>query len=228
MTGVGNDPNDRSTLAKVMTGTALFGGILKGAVVDRPRIVAAYPHAKETGKLGEWAFQLVSGNATTDVVPRTGPIKLGPKVWNNGFRRAYQVSNALTIALVGVNMVYGIPNLVDGWKQGDGFDGLLESRAGRTGLMAAFGGLVELGIFSYAFARSPSGSGRLAAMLEHGIHGKGAVMYGKILLTAPILANELGFLDFMNRGDDRSPWQTARDTYDSKVESAKDFLPGGD
>ena len=182
---------------------------------------------RAAGRTGEWAFQLVTGRATSGVVPTSGPISLGSRLAiPNGFKRAYQVSNAFTIALVGVNMVYGIPNLVDGWKQGDGPEGLLGSRAGRTGVMAALGGLVELGFFAYAFARSPSGSGRLAAMLHHPIHAKGPVMYGKMALTAPILANELGFLDFMNRGDDRTPWETALDTYRAGVERAKDLLPG--
>ncbi len=230
MTSVGGDPNDRSTLAKVATATALVGGVAKGLVFDRPRIALALPHAREQGKVAKWALELASGHATNDIVPITGgTIRLGGRVLTtNAWRGAYTASNALTLGLVGVHMLYGVPNLVDGWQKGDGPGGLLESRAGRTGVAAAVAGLVEIGLFTYAGIRSPgSGMARATAALHHPIHSNGATVLAKIGLSMPVLVNEAGFLDFLNAGDRRDAWTTARDTVTGHLETAREFLPGG-
>lgn len=137
MTGVGRDPTERGTIAGVATGVALWGGVVKGIALDRPRIALALPAAREKGMVGRWVAELVSGNASTEIVPITGgTIKVGSKVLQNAWLRSYQLSNALTLGIVGATMIYGIPNMIDGWEQADGPEGLLDSRAGRTGVMA--------------------------------------------------------------------------------------------
>lgn len=45
-------------------------------------------------------------------------------------------------------------------------------------------------------------------------------------LTAPIVANELGFFDGLNFGDDRAMGTVARDTWNDKLDSVKRWLPG--
>jgi hypothetical protein len=214
VTAVARDPNDRSTVAKVATATALLGGVVKGLAVDRPRVAFALPNARANGKLGKWALELVSGKITSDIVPATGgTLRIGSHVLtNDAWKHSFRASTALSVGLVGVSMLYGIPNLIDGYQQGDGFGGMLDSRPGRTGVAASIAGAIELGIFGYALARSPGGAGRVVSALNHPIHMSGPIVLAGIALSAPILANELGFLDFMNKGDDRDWITAARDT----------------
>jgi hypothetical protein len=218
------DPNDRGTLAAVATGTALAGGIVKGLVFDRPRIALSLPNAREQGKVGKWALELLGGQATNDIVPISGGTVTiaGRTLTKDAWKHAYRASNALTLGLVGVTMLYGIPNLVDGYQQGDGFGGIMESRAGRTGVLASIGGLVELGLFSYAAMRSGGGSsGRLVSALHHSVYSSGATVLARVALGTPVMLNEMGFMDFLNRGDDRGIVETGRDTIAGHVETGR-------
>jgi hypothetical protein len=222
-----SDPNSRSTIAQVATGIALGGGIVKGLVFDRPRIAAAFPNARAQGQLRKWGVELLTGYATHDIVPITGgTIKVGSKVLTtNAWKRAYQASNALSLAIVGVNMLYGIPNLVDGIRKAGGIEGVTESRAGRTGVLASLAGLVELGLFGYAFARSGGSAGsRLVGAMQHPIHSTGGVVLGKLALSVPIMVNEAGFLDFLNEGSDHDWLENAKATVSGHYESARDIL----
>ena len=217
------DPNDRSTFAKVATGTALVGGVIKGLAFDRPRIAFAYGNAKAQGKTALWAAELLTGHATNDIVPHAGgTIRIGRKVLTeHAWKHAYQGSNALTIGLVGVQMLYGIPNLIDGIRSGDG---LMETRAGRTGVFASIGGLFEIGVFGIAALATRGKGGGVAAVLNHGIHQHGLTTIARIGLGAPVLANELGYLDFLNKGDDRTWIDAARDTTDEHLATARSIL----
>ena len=40
------------------------------------------------------------------------------------------------------------------------------------------------------------------------------------------MANELGFFDFLDTGDDRDPITTARDTASRYLDTARELLPG--
>lgn len=218
------DPNHRSTIAAVATGTALVGGAAKGLVFDRPRIALALPNARAQGKTALWAAELLSGHATNDIVPHAGgTIKLGSKVLTeHAWKHAYQASNALTLGLVGAQMLYGIPNLIDGLNSGDG---LMETRSGRTGVFASLGGLFELGLFTFAaLATHGSGGSRLNAILNHGIHQAPLTTVARIGFGLPVMANELGFLDFLNKGDTRSWLDTAKDTIGEKVDLARSIV----
>lgn len=224
MTSVTRDQHDRSTIAKVATGTALLGGFAKGWALDRPRIAAALPNARAQGKTAMWMAQLLTGRATNDIVPSTGgTISIAGKVLTKqGWNLAYKGSNALTLGLVGVQMLHGIPNLIDGVQSGDP---LLETRAGRTGLIASISGALELGLFGFAAIATRKASGsKMAAMLAHPIHQQPGLVIARMAIGAPIAVNELGFLDFMNTGDERDPFSAARDTLGDYRERFQRFL----
>lgn len=224
MTTVARDPNDRGSIATWATGTALLGGAAKGWVFDRPRVALALPSARAQGKTALWAAELLSGRGTNDIVPHAGgTIRIGEKVLTSqAWKHAYRGSNAITLGLVGAQMLYGIPNLIDGLRSGEG---LSETRAGRTGVLASIGGLFELGLFGFAaFASRGSGGSRMGAMLNHGIHQAPLTTVARMGLGAPIMLNELGFLDFLNKDDDRSPMTSASDTIAGHTNRIQRFL----
>ena len=216
--------SDRSTLTIAATTTALGGGIIKGLLVDRPRIVMAWPFARDAGLRTKWAAELLTGQATHDVVPIAGGVmRFGAKtITTNAWRHAYQLSTGLSLALVAVGMSYGIPNIVDGLNSGEGGPkGLLESKPGRTGVAASIGGLLELGLFTTAFSRAPGSSTRMLNALHDPIHSSTAAVAAKLLVGVPVVLNEMGFLDFLNAGDERGIWETARDTVADKIDGAR-------
>ncbi len=229
MTSIGTDPTDRSTLAKVLTPTALVGGVVKGLAFDRPRIALAFPYAREQGKLGKWGLELLAARATNDIVPISGgTIRIGGKVLTSqAWRGTYKVSNALLLGLVGVGMTYGIPNLGDGLKKGGGIGGLAESRSGRTGVVASIAGAIELFIFIGLAIKAPGGTRRLTHVLQHPLHSNGLMVLGKVAMSAPIIANEAGYLDFLNKGDDRDPLAVAKETTAGHIGTVRNLLPGG-
>jgi hypothetical protein len=221
-----SDPNSRSTLATVATVGALTGGIVKGMALDRPRIALAFPHARAQGKTMKWAAELLTGNATNDIVPITGGVvRIGSRtLTTNGWKGAYTLSTGIGLGLLGLSMTYGIPNLVDGWQKAGGPEGLTENRAGRTGVLAASAGLFHLGVMGTAIARTPGGAGRLVGALHHPIHSATGIVVAGILAGGPVLANELGFLDFMNAGDERSPLEVAGDTAGGYLQKVRDVF----
>jgi hypothetical protein len=221
-----NSPNERNTVAAIATAAALGGGVVKGLALDRPMIAAAFPHAKRNGKVGKWAAELVTGQLTRDVVPiNGGTIKLGSKVLTtNAWRRAFQVSNGVGTAAIGASMVYGIPNLIDGWTRGGGAKGLWETRSGRTGLVATIGNGFDLAALGAAFIKAPKGPGRLAAALASPLLASNLVVGTRLSLGAPVIANEMGFLDSFNAGDERSMLQAVRDAGNMHVDTVKNFV----
>ena len=224
-------PPERSATTKFLTTTALVGGIAKGLLIDRTRVLAAFSHAREHGKTAKWAAELVSGRITNDVVPITGGTLrvAGRTLTTNGWQRSYQVSNAIGLALLGVGMIYGFPNLVEGWNDGGHtIGGLAETKHGRTGVLGTAGNLFALGVLGTAFATSPAGPGRIAATLGSPLMSNGKVILAGIAMGIPVALNEIGFFDFLNAGDDRDPWTTAKDTVAGHIETVRDLLPGGD
>lgn len=223
-------PPERSGTTKFLTTTALVGGIAKGMLIDRTRILAAFSHAREHGKTAKWAAELVSGRITNDVVPITGgTLKIaGRTLSTQAWQRSYQASNAIGLALLGVSMTYGFPNLIEGWQDGGGtLAGLSETKQGRTGVFGTVGNVFTLGVMATAFAKVPAGPGRVAATLASPLMSNGTIILAGIAMGIPVALNEIGFLDFLNTGDDRDPWETAKDTVSGHLETVQALLPGG-
>ena len=220
-------PPERSGVTKFLTTTALVGGIAKGMLIDRTRVLAAFPHARENGKTAKWAAELVTGKITNDIVPITGGTLrvAGRTLTTQGFQRSYQVSNAIGLALLGVGMVYGFPNLVEGWNDGGHtIGGLAETKHGRTGVLGTAGNLFALGVMGTAFAKAPSGPGRIAATLASPLMSNGKLIVAGMALGLPVALNELGFFDFLNKGDDRDIRETAQETIGGHLDTVRGLL----
>lgn len=221
-------PPDRSTFTAVATATAIVGNKAKTMLIDRPRVLAAFPRARQQERLGRWAVELIAGKPTSEIVPITGgTVKLaGRTLTKNAWAHAYRASNAAGMAVLGVSMIYGIPNLVEGVRDGGGIDGLTETRVGRTGLLATAGNVISLAVLGAAYARTPGGSGRLLRSLQHPLHASTGAVVARSAALVPVTVNELGYLDFLNRGNTSTPWQNARSTTAGYLDMARAMLPG--
>jgi hypothetical protein len=221
------DDHERSDFTKILTLTALVGGAAKGIVVDRARLISALPHARSQGKTGKWLAEMVSGKITNDVVPiEGGTLKLfGKTITNHAWQHSYQASNAIGLALLGVNTLYGIPNLIEGWNDGGGtVQGLMTTKQGRTGVFATAGNLFYIGLMSTAYTKAPEGAGRLAATLKSPMLSNGKVIIAGLAMGVPVMLNELGFLDFLNSDSDKSWSENAKDTIDHQLDTVRGFL----
>lgn len=220
---------ERSTFTIAATATALIGNKARSIVVDRPRVAAAFPLARREGRLGRWAVELLAGKPTSEIVPISGgTVRIaGRTLTTNGWGHAYRASNGLGTAVLAASMIYGVPNLVEALRAG-GPDELTETRVGRTGMLATAGNVISLAVLGAAFTRTPSGSGRLLRMLHHPMHASTPMVVLRSATMVPVAINELGYLDFLNRGNDSSIWQNAVDTTRRWTHVALDALPGRD
>lgn len=216
----------RSGFTAGLTMTAIVGGAAKGILVDRARVLTALPHARSQGKTAKWAAELVSGRITNDVVPITGGTLnvFGRTLTTRAWQHSYQASNAISLGLLGVGMLYGFPNLYEGWTDGGGVDGLVETRHGRTGVLATAGNLFQLGVMGTAFAQAPQGAGRFGAMLKSPLLSSGPMILASIAIGIPVTVNELGFLDFLNDDNDLSPIENAKATLGHHVDTVRGVL----
>ena len=173
-----------------------------------------------------WTAQFLSGRLTNDVVPITGgTVRVaGRTLTHNGFLRSYQLSNAINLALLGIGMTYGIPNLVEGWQDGGGPGGLVETRHGRTGVFGTAGTLFQLGVMSVAASTVPAGTNRIAGMLRSPLISSGPIILAGIAIGIPVTINELGFLDFLNKGNDLSVADNAKATVARHVDTIRGVL----
>lgn len=220
---------DRSTATAALTATALVGNKAKAMLVDRPRAIAAFSHARRQQKLGKWVLEVLTGKLTNDVVPITGgTIRVaGTTVTTRGWQRSYQASNGVGLALLGVSMLYGFPNLVEGWRDGGGAAGLTDTRQGRTGLLATAGNLVALGAMGIAWRRAPGGGGRIAAMLRDPIHSSTPMVLTRIAVSLPVTVNELGYLDFLDRDATAGARRVAAATTRRHLQTLRELFPEG-
>ena len=211
--------DDRAGWITAMTAIGVSGPVLKGIVVDRPMVAIALPRAIKLNRLPESKgilkkalFELASGVPTNDVVPITGGTMkvFGKTLTTNGWGIMNKGNNAANAAFLGARMIYATPNLVHALRE-DGASGLVTTKVGRTGLLATIGQVIELGVYGYAFAKSPGGTGRLGAMMAHPVLSSTPFVASKLIVSAPVALNELGFLDFLDKDDDRSVAKTASD-----------------
>ncbi|MCW2973059.1 MAG: hypothetical protein JWN72_1332 [Thermoleophilia bacterium] len=227
------DPNKRGTLAVVGLAASVIPGVFKTVAIDRPRILLARAHAQEAGHLKQWWGNMITGVPTNDVVPITGgTVKLGGRVLTTqAWQRTYQWSNAIGTGLMVSGLVMGVPNLIDGLQQ-DGIEGALNTRSGRTGTFSLIGSALDIAVMGVALAatlRNPGGTGSLLTRtMGQPVFGNPAIVAAKLLLQAPVVLNEAGFFDFMNKGETRSALEVARDTPATWITAAKEFLHIGD
>jgi hypothetical protein len=210
--GANNDPNARSDLAFGLSIASLVPAVTKRGV-DQTRILLARRHAVANDATKQWLFQMASGRPTTDVVPMTGGDFTMRKKVRSGWRLAFQASTVLGMLTLGSGLVRGVPNIIDGIARDDG-SGIMTNRSGRTGVFGLTGAGVSAAVLGVALVGTvrDGGPSGVARLLSHRVHMHGAVAAAGIAVSLPFLANEMGFLDWLNRGETRSPVEVARDT----------------
>src|SRR5690606_19603685 len=138
---------------------------------------------------GKWAMQFVTGRMTESVVPiRGGTLNIAGRTINDAWRKSFRASNMTGAALMGATLIYGVPNLIDAIKNNDGSHGILETRAGRTGVFGSIGAVVMAAVMGVACARSPgTGFARIGKMLEQPLMANGKVVFTDVAVTTPAI-----------------------------------------
>ncbi|MCW2950361.1 MAG: hypothetical protein JWN41_1374 [Thermoleophilia bacterium] len=205
----------RHPLVAALTWGALYGGIVQGVAIDRPRVAFAFSHAHAQGgkATAKWASELVTGWVTNDIVPiEGGTVRLGSRLRiTDAWHRAYQASRGLAVAGLAVKLIYGIPNLVEALHEG-GPEALVNTREGRTGAISVPGTLFDAGVLAIALIASKGKPNPIRAAFTSPIFASNRVVLTAAALTAPVLLNEWGFLDFLNKGSRSDAVTNAHDT----------------
>lgn len=205
------------------------------------RIIAATPHARRNHNMGQWFIQLMMQKSTNDVVPNIGGrLNLGFHVFENTWQRAFQLSQGLKLLAIPVTVLVAGPNLYDAWVNHGGPKGLYNSRSGRTGVSTGIATAAQ-GYFLTKAAKmvidnhsvnwaaksgaigKVQGTGEFVAhMVDQKFLGSWQVVGWAVAAYSVVIANEIGALDFLNKGDDRSVEQIGKDA----VDHAKNTVTG--
>ncbi|MCZ4495809.1 MAG: hypothetical protein JWM25_392 [Thermoleophilia bacterium] len=216
-TAQGDQQHERSGWA---VGGLIAAGVappLKNVLLDRTRILAARSHAfalPDAGKhwyeqpKGKWAVELLLGAPTNDIVPITGgtvqlPKILGGRTIHDAWARSYSISNAAKLGLVAATGLAVGTNVADGLSTHGGGE-LLENKSGRTGILAAVAGALDVGIIAVALRRAGPGSGRLMRSLQEPLHSSTPMAVATAAISVPIIANELGAFSFLDTPSTRT------------------------
>lgn len=209
---------ERGAISRAAIQFSFFAGLGKMGL-DMARVAAKFPEARATGNLPTAVRQFITAAPTTSLIdpsaPRLASAALGGKTFTAFDRSAYRLSSGIGAALAGVQLASSVPNLIEGWQK-DGPAGLVNSQSGRTGVLQAAGGGFALGLLSKAFVetRAAGTTGFLPTLLE--ATAKPSLsrpwVAGIGFLTAGlVIANELGFFDFLNKGETRDLGQVMSD-----------------
>lgn len=161
------------------------------------RIAAATPLAWKNGKMPLWAFELAVQKSTIDIVPASGGR------WN-AWGKAFATSQALKgVGALATLSVAGTSTL--GALREGGPDALISSKQGRTGLAASAASVATLGFMGLAAAHGRSGgaAGMARSMFTDPMLGRWLVVGPSLAAWTVIGANELGYLDVLNKGERR-------------------------
>jgi hypothetical protein len=196
---------------------------LGGAFLDWGRWGAAYKFNKARGTLGLWAYSpmpIIGPGINNKVVPYE----------HGAWKTAYTVSNSFGTVMSAVHLAVALPNLGMGFKQGwdsddpnhgvgshalHGLEGLVATRAGRTGLIAGVGPAITWGIILGAgwHARSEGALAVLRAGQQSPLRGSMALGFIGVALTPFLYMNESGSLDFLNLDRDPEDHRSSSDVF---------------
>lgn len=200
------------------------------------RWAAAMPYARANGRMGLWAtamVPLIGTGTTTKIVPMEGRF-FGP---------AYRVGNSLDTVLSVGKAAVAIPNIVVGFRQGwdqaegegavqqtlSGLQGLVATRAGRTGMMMIVSPAIT-GAIMVGAGWAARGKG-IGAMLTAGqsspLRGSFAISAATLPLGPLTMLNETGAFDGFNMdqptNDARSGFRTLLDGAKALPETVRSF-----
>jgi hypothetical protein len=127
---------------------------------------------------------------------------------------ANRTSGVMGASLAGIQLAVAVPNVIQGLRE-DGVPGLWDSKSGRTGVLSLLGGGLGLGMLvpAYRGAEGASFGSRLLSMAES--PRLTSPLLANIGIAAGLLtmANELGFFDFLDKGNKRPVTQVLGDAW---------------
>jgi hypothetical protein len=217
-TAVGTQRSDTNTLANQYTRGAAIAVVVATDVgltqkaLSEARILSAIPRTyfgAAGGPMSERAkwllpVQALTMKSTIDVVPYEG----GPL---GSWRKAYVTANVMKAVTAPLSIYVaasaGIPAVLAG-----GPGALIDTRQGRSGLISAVGGVIQLGFMGLALKHAGgSGMGRFGAMLEAPELGRYRVAAPALLAWAGVLANQGGLFDELDDGNTKSTHDILQD-----------------
>lgn len=227
----GTEPQ-RGWLSAAAVGVSFAGGIAQKGV-DVGRLAKKFPEAwrmreylaaepiartsvmrwlhARTGRTGLALWELATMAPDTRLINPAAPAVASAASHGQSFtrfdRNAYRASSVISMALAPIQLVSGIPGLIEGVHT-HGISGLVDTKAGRSGILQTGGG--ALGMLPLALAVREArmqGVHGIANLATHITQSKWmsspalvSVGIGAGLLT---FANEIGALDMFNTNNTR-------------------------
>ncbi len=215
---------ERSGAAKVAMMIGIGGGFAQNAI-DVVRLAKKYPEALRAGqfdpslgKLGRLPTALGLTALTRPdnriVDPRwrgmAASIETGGRTFDRFDDVAMKTSVLLGASLAAIQIGSSIPNLYDALsKDGPWYENLAMSTSGRAGVLQLAGGTLGAAVFATALKQSAGQAGpgivskvmtaASAPIMARPIWGRIGLATGGV-----VLANELGYFDWANKGETRS------------------------
>jgi hypothetical protein len=217
------DGGDRSGLAKTAMMVGIGGGLVANAL-DITRTLAKYPEAIRAAKfdpslgrfgrlptaIGLTAAMRPDARLVDPMAPRIASVASLGKSFTRFDEIAMKSSVLLGTSLAALQLASAIPNLSDALsKDGPWYENIAFSTSGRAGVLQLAGGGLGLGVFMTALNQT-KGAGATGVVDRVMAAAKAPIMARPVFTSIGIgsgmvvLANELGYLDFLNTGEERS------------------------
>ncbi len=225
------DGTRRSDAAKAAMWVGIGGGFTQNAI-DVVRLVKKYPEALRAGRFDPSLGRLGRLPTALGLTALTRPdnriidprfrglaasLETGGRTFDRFDDIAMKTSVLLGASLAAIQIGSSIPNLADALsKDGPWYENLAQSTSGRAGVLQLTGGTIGAAVFLTALKQTAGqGTGVVGRITAAGgarintwpIWGRIAV--GGVLLVA---SNELGFLDWLNKGETRGVGQVLTDS----------------
>lgn len=218
-----SDGGERSGLAKSMMLAGIGGGFLANAI-DIARTVKKYPEALRAAKfdpslgtlgrlptaIGLTAAMRPDARLVDPMAPRVPSAASLGKSFTRFDEIAMKSSVLLGTSLAALQLASAVPNLADALsKDGPWYQNIAQSTSGRAGVLQLAGGGLGLGVFLTALHQT-KGVGATGVVDRVMAAAKAPIMARPVFTTiglasgAVVMANELGYLDFLNTGETRS------------------------
>lgn len=215
--------SQRSDFAKAAMWIGVGGGVTQN-VIDVFRLIKKYPEALRAGnfdptfgKLGRLPTALGLTALTRPdnriIDPRwrgmAASIETGGRTFDKFDDITMKTSVLLGASIALVQVGASIPNLVDAVRQdGPWYENLATTMSGRAGVLQLAGGTLGLSVFALGLKQTAgtAGPGFIQKVVAAGSAPIVAKpIWGRIGLGfgAMVVANELGYLDWLNKGEHR-------------------------
>ncbi len=221
------DGSERSDAARIAMMIGLGGGFAQNAI-DVVRLIKKYPEALRAGQFDPSLGKLGRLPTAVGLTALTRPdnrildptwrglaasLETGGRTFDRFDEIAMKSSVLLGASLAAIQIGSSIPNLADALgKDGPWYENLAQSTSGRAGMLQLAGGTLGAAVFATALKQTAgqAGPGVVSKVLTA---GSAPIMarpiWGRIGLAtgAVVMANELGFLDWLNKGETRTVGQ---------------------